>query len=132
MKNSLKRAAYDYGMVFVLLLLCAFFSLRTITDQYADGGDAGNKIGASLTSEKILIIVTDSADHQKFANALKDSAAAAGNEVLETISGQPTDARKALDRLIAADNAPTVIAGPQATMQWDILTRNSLLKNTPT
>ena len=35
MKHSPARFLSDYGMIFVLLLLCAFFSVVTYSEQYA-------------------------------------------------------------------------------------------------
>ena len=45
------RFLNDYGMVFVLLLLCAFFSLMTLKDQRAIGSGAGEEVSDKVISE---------------------------------------------------------------------------------
>jgi ribose transport system permease protein len=120
MKVKLKQIAFDYGMIFVLLLLCTYFSASTVQEQFADGPEAAKKIGKMLNGQKVLVVIRDSEEHSAFGKALKLAAEDAGNEVLAILPGEPSDARKGIEALIAAGKLPTVITGPQATMQWDI------------
>lgn len=125
MRHNLKQAAYDYGMIFVLLLLGIIFSFTTIKEQTPDDAAAGRKMGKTLKKEVVLIVTRDSEQHRTFAEALRASLSANGNEILNILQGEPRDVRKVL---VAMENdpgakRPTVIAGPHATMNWDLFNK---------
>ena len=74
------RLLADYGMVFVLALLCAFFSFATYTEQHPTGAEAGRELAASILSRsgksaRVLIAVPNQADAIAFADALQALAA---------------------------------------------------------
>src|SRR5260221_8036360 len=118
MKAAFKRLLSDYGMVFVLLLLCAFLSAMTLTEQNPTGEAAARQLATDLKqSSRVLIAVRPQADDAIFARQLEQTLAAAGAQVTVVI-GEPHDAREALQKLAAAGTPLDAIAGNQVTASW--------------
>jgi ribose transport system permease protein len=128
--NSLARLASrflsDYGMIVVLLVLCVVFSWLTWAEQYPGGANGGAGLALRVAREaapgsRVLVVTRASGEDRQFAAALAEGLEKAGLKVLETVSGEPADARMALDRLAASADRPDVIAGTSATGQWAVL-----------
>src|SRR5688572_18591537 len=101
MTEYFRRHLTDYGMILVLLLLCAFFSVRTMSDQTPNGADAGRKLAEEIAREagaqaRVMIAVRDQADDAAFADALSIALTMARLTVVEAVKGEPKDARAAL------------------------------------
>lgn len=110
MKTSLSKLLSDYGMVVVLLLLCAFFSAVTYTEQSASGPAAVGQIVAAVKSgEKVLLIGGATAGDKAQLSELQQRLRAAGADVLTTVSGEPRDARAALAKSAAAGEVNAVV-----------------------
>ena len=118
MKPALQRLLSDYGMVFVLLLLCAFFSAVTLTEQNPTGEAAARQLAAELNkSSRVLIAVRPQADDTLFARQLEQTLTAAGAQVT-VVTGEPHDAREALQKLATSHAPLDAIAGNQVTASW--------------
>ena len=52
MNKVLSRFVADYGMVFVLLLLCGYFSWATEAEQSPEGAAGGRQVAATVLKEK--------------------------------------------------------------------------------
>lgn len=122
MKPALQRLLSDYGMVFVLLLLCAFFSAVTLTEQTPTGESAARQLASDLIHSpgkggKVLIAVRSQSDDALFARSLEQALTAAGLQVT-VATGEPHDAREALQKLASANTPLDVIAGNQVTAAW--------------
>ena len=125
-----ERAAWvqslsDYGMVVVLLMLCAFFSAWTYTEQQparAAGGAAvaGEIIRATPAGARVLIVVRDRAEDEEFAVAAVEALTAAGREVVLAVRGEPADARRVLRRLADAGSAVQAVAATAETGAWAV------------
>ena len=124
MKSALQRVLADYGMIFVLLLLCAFFSAVTLTEQNPTGEAAARQLGAELAHTpgkggRVLIAVRQQSDDVIFARALeREELRAAGVQVAAVVTGEPHDAREALQKLASAGAPLDAIAGNQVTASW--------------
>ena len=46
-RSALTRLLSDYGMLLVLLLLCALFSVLTLADQHPAGEAAARQLGSA-------------------------------------------------------------------------------------
>lgn len=120
---NLSAMLRDYGMLFVLLLLCAFFSVVTYTEQSATG-EAGAKQLASAArdgfdaSPRVLIVVRAQADDASFADALELELKNAGATVLAVVKGEPKDAREALQKIGGAGEKIDAIACSPAAASW--------------
>jgi len=121
----MKRALSDYGMLGALLLLCAFFSWRTYDEQQPTGAAAGRQV-ASLVAKtaragaRVLIATRDNDEDREFADALTNALAAAGMVVVETVHGQPVDARRAMTRIVESGQSLDFIACNYATATWPV------------
>ncbi|NDA69336.1 MAG: ABC transporter permease, partial [Verrucomicrobia bacterium] len=49
--STFSRLLADYGMVFVLALLCAFFSFATYTEQHPTSADAARQLANSIATQ---------------------------------------------------------------------------------
>ena len=121
MKNS--RFLADYGMVFVLLLLCAFFSVVTNSEQSPTGETAAQQVGADIQAQlgktaRVLIAASDQPGDAAFAAKLERDLTAAGAQVLATVKGEPKDAREALLKIQTSGGKLDAIACTQVTGDW--------------
>ena len=120
--HSFSRFLAAYGMVFVLALLCAFFSFATYTEQHPTGADAARQLASSLLSQfgksaRVLIAVPNQPDADAFATALHTALTSAGATVIATVKGEPKDARAAL-QIAASAGKLDAIACTQASAGW--------------
>ncbi|TCO87200.1 ribose transport system permease protein [Chthoniobacter flavus] len=122
MKPALQRLLSDYGMIFVLLLLCVFFSTVTLTEQTPTGETAVHQVASDLVRApgkggQVLIAARSQAEDTVFARALEQELTAAGLQVTVAI-GEPRDAREVLQKLAATNKPLDAIAGNQVTAAW--------------
>jgi ribose transport system permease protein len=115
----------DYGMLLVLLLLCAFFGVATRAEQHPTGVQAARQLAAAIASDsgepsKTLIVVRDSAEDASFAAELRRQLEQRGVSVLGTVRGQPAEARRELTRLGTRGEHVGVIACNQVTAAWGV------------
>ena len=120
--TAVSRFLAAYGMVFVLALLCAFFSFATYTEQHPTGADAARQLASGILSQfgksaGVLIAVPNQSDAAEFAAALQAALTNAGATVVATVKGEPKDARAAL-QAAAASGKLDAIATTQASAGW--------------
>ena len=118
MKNSLSRFLADYGMILVLLLLCAFFSVVTYSEQSPTGEAAAEQVVAGIQEQfgktpRVLIAASDQPDDAAFAAKLERDFAAS-----VVVKGEPKDAREALQKIAASGGKLDAIACTQVTGAW--------------
>ena len=123
MKNSFSRFLADYGMIFVLLLLCAFFSVVTYSEQSPVGEAAAKQVLESISgqfgkSPRVLVVASDQPGDDAFAAKLGRDLAASGATVPAVVKGAPKDAREALQKINAAGGKLNAIACTQVTGAW--------------
>jgi ribose transport system permease protein len=123
MNRRLSHFLTEYGMIFVLLLLCAFFSVVTYSEQSPTGETAARQLASDLVRQpgkggRVLIVVRSQADDALFARALEQQLSAGGVRVAGVVSGEPKDAREALKKLAASGEKVDAIAGNQVTASW--------------
>jgi ribose transport system permease protein len=121
--NVLRRLLFEYGMVLVLLLLCAFFSVVTLSEQHPTGDAAAKQLTQEIVTRfgkdaRVLVAVRDQAEEIAFSHALEGRLAASGIYISAVVKGEPKDARAALQRLVTAGGKLDAIAGTQATAEW--------------
>jgi len=107
----MSRFATNYGMLGVLLLICVYYSVRTIEDQHPTGKPAakflaGQICASGVESAKVVIAIRRTEDESLFAETLKQLLEKNNIEVVDTVTGSPLDMRNALNQLI--DNGRTV------------------------
>jgi ribose transport system permease protein len=116
----------DYGMLFVLLALCAALSVATYGEQHPGGASGGEALAQNIIDQtppdaKVLVIVRPTEDDGAFAEALAAALHASGRDVLEVVRGEPADARRALQRWSGPGGRPEVIAATKEAGDWDVL-----------
>ena len=123
-RTLLSRVAYDYGMVAVLALLCVYYSWVTLSLQYPDGASGGRQLAAQIAAAKttgpVLIVVGDTPDDAVLADVLVERLHAAGHPETMVVKGQPSDARKELEKSSAAGIRWEFVACNQVTSGWPV------------
>ena len=121
MKNS--RFLADYGMIFVLVLLCAFFSVVTYSDQSPTGETAAKQVVSAIRQQFgnvpcVLIAAGNQPGDTAFASSVGRELTASGAQVVATVKGEPKDAREALVKINAAGGKLDAVACTQVTGAW--------------
>jgi len=119
------RFLADYGMLFVLLLLCAYYSWATYSEQHPAGAAGGQQLAAQVLAQfaapgSVLIVARDSAEDGAFAEAAAQRLRQGGWRVLDVVRGQPSDARVALEKIAAEGKHLDLIACNQAAAAWSV------------
>ena len=99
----------DYGTLLVLLLLCIGFSGVTLEEQSPTSANAAQHLAKRISDElssgsNVIVLTRQGGDGEGFAAALKESLTKAELNVVQTVVGQPADARKALVKYGATGN----------------------------
>lgn len=112
-------------MVLVLLLLCGFFSVMTIENQWPTGEVAAKQVAASIKEQfgntpRVLIAASNQPGDAEFVASLERSLAASDAQVLATVKGEAKDLREALVKITAEGGRIDAIARTQAAGTWYI------------
>ena len=113
----------DYGMIFVLLLLCLLFSLTTYNEQHPTGEAAAEQLANRVLDEfgrdvRVLVAARSHQEDTVFAERLQAALAAGGLDRVEVVTGEPRDVRRVLSRLATAGERLDLVACNQATATW--------------
>lgn len=128
MKSKLSRFATDYGMFFVLLALCAFFSVVTIAEQHPAGVEAARRLAEDLKNEfgdsaQVVTVASKSPEDVAFTEALTERLEKAGNTVIGTVNGGPPEVRAALNQIVKNGGQPDVLACTQSPAKWSLISQ---------
>lgn len=128
-KSSLwmRRFFADYGIIFVLLLLCGYYSLATLKEQSPQGLDAaGPMVKTALSqfgkSANFAIITTKGKDDMAFGQAVEKQMKAKGASKVVLFQGTPPSVKKDLIKYGEA-GAVDVIIGSQDSANWKYLSK---------
>jgi ribose transport system permease protein len=115
LNSRFKQLATNYGMLGVLLLLCVFFSLITISDQHPTGKDAAesifaNSFASAAKTATIVIALPATAEDSAFGITLSEKLKAAGFTSVYYLSGDPASIRTQLTTIADSIAAPMLIA----------------------
>jgi ribose transport system permease protein len=116
----------DYGMVFVLLLLCAYYSFATLGVQYAAGEAGGRAQAREILREvgpggKVVIVTGTGRDDGPFAEALARDLTEAGVTIVARVKGHPWEARQVLQQIAQGVEKPDAIAASHRAGRWSLL-----------
>ena len=109
----LRRFIREYGMVFILLLLVAYYSYATIERHYPTGADAARLVTERVAEQlegqaRILVAAHPGPDGEEFARKAAGQLRRAGFEIAGLVQGEPADLRRELGRI--ADDGTTLDA----------------------
>jgi ribose transport system permease protein len=110
MKTRISKLLADYGMVVVLLILCAFFSAVTYSEQSVAGDAAIQQLAATAKNgDQVLLIGADTASDIASINQLGEQLTSRQVTVVAAINGSPKDARNALEKLSSTGAITTIL-----------------------
>ena len=118
----LRSVLSDYGMLLVLLLLCAACGIATIADQQPiDSWTAdrlAGQIAAEFPGQNALVVGVDSDDEKAFVALVRAGLQRREVQVLDAVNGDAVAAGQALERAAAAKQKVAVVASSLAASQW--------------
>lgn len=125
------RCLNDYGMLVVLLLLCALFSALTIRDQQPNDAAAAQELARNITRSfgsgaRVMIATRDLAADKAFASTLGSELGQSSVTVVKQVAGEPKDARQALQDLAAQGKALDAIACDPSAASWLVFSNVSV------
>jgi len=112
----MNRFLSDYAMPLVLVLLCAFFSLSTITEQTPTGTSAARQLAGRIASDQRLLVAAAQRD-EEFFRALSSQLDEAG-VAYDAVIGSPRDAAVKLRELSDARQSLDAIALSRSASEW--------------
>jgi ribose transport system permease protein len=120
------RLVSNYGMLFVLVGVCLFFSSVTVAEQFPTGTAGGEVLAREIASQSpdganILVIARATQEDADFAAAVARGVAQSGRTVVASVRGEPPDARQELRRLAESGTRLDAVAATPATASWTIL-----------
>lgn len=120
--------ANDYGMVLVLLILIAAFSVLTLERQSSTGPDAGRVVArdivAAYGSPSVAVVVAGlKPPDEGFLREATNVLEAAGVTVAATVGGKPADARRTIERVLQEGHSIDAIAATGDAAKWSIYDR---------
>jgi ribose transport system permease protein len=126
----MQKFVSQYGVVFVLVLLCAYYSVATLNPQHPADAATGRKLASfiaqQLPTANVLIVVRDSDDDRAFAASIQQSLEDASMSPLGVVSGEPRDIVVELRRLGEAGTKLDVVVTHHASAQWAVLSETRL------
>ena len=127
MKKFLRSRFFsEYGMVFVLLGLIIYFAAGTWSVQYPENSSAAQSLARKIlgdgnTNQNVLIVTTTDKTVIPFEQTLRAALTAGGVTVLESVSGEPVDLGRALQKLGEQGTRVDVLATHHRVAEWDML-----------
>lgn len=117
--SLLSRLLSGYGMLGVLVLLAAFFSVATIQEQQPAGEAAARSLvrqleGASLEGTTVIIIGRGGEEDARFADTLARRLRERTGKAPLVVTGEPAEARAVLARAAEQGVTRCVVATTQA------------------
>jgi len=108
----------QYGMLFVLILLCVFFSLATLSEQHPEGEKAARILFGELSKDSdkktaVLIAAKNNQEDSRFANALENLLKKKIGVSAKIIKGDPSQFRKMLEET------------PEKERNWEVIATTS-------
>jgi ribose transport system permease protein len=116
---NFSKIVANYGMLGILILLCLFFSIMTMREQYPSGENAAKDILKPLlksasSNDNILIVARDNEDDSLFAYMLRSSLIARGYPSPTIISGDPSKIKSEMASFADSTNKFSHIATTQS------------------
>lgn len=119
LRSSLRRVFRDYGMLGVLVLLCVFFSIVTMSEQQPEGEAAADAVVTHIQNTcspctDVLLIGRNTSDDSLYIQSLQQQLTARGHQIAGTIMGDPATIRESLRQLSDSRETVGLIIAPQA------------------
>jgi ribose transport system permease protein len=115
----------DYGMLLVLALLCALFSVLTVKRQQPQGEEAAATIAREIDRQVspealVLAVATEQPASGETMEEVARLLQTRGFTRVQTVAGTPRDLRLALDRLLEDGERPRAFALSSDVVDWRV------------
>lgn len=118
----MKKFLLNNGSIVVLILLCVYYSVVTISRQHPVSPAAGEEVGLAILAEKkapsVLIVTRDTDQDRAFARAVRTTIDAGGGTVVDTVHGIAIDAGRVIRAAGEAGTKIDAIATHQPSSEW--------------
>jgi len=123
LRSFVAKCLSEYGMVVVLVLLCAYYAWATLERRAgvgtAGGDDCASQLLAKLPAAKYVVIIAGhDSDDAAFIQAAKTRLEKGGVASIDVVDGEPPIARKSLLEIIAGGKRPDAILSTAACGEW--------------
>jgi ribose transport system permease protein len=120
------RLLSEYGMVLVLLLLCAYYTIVTFANQFPVGAAGGEALAHEVARRtkpgaRVVVVAGEGQEEKRFAESLTSRLTNTGLEVVASAQGQPFNARAALQQIADQRGRLDAIAASQTAGRWSVL-----------
>ena len=128
----IKRFSREYGSVYVLLILCAYYTVATWSEQHPVTQSAARDVAEAIVNEhgesaRVLIIVRANPEQDlRFAEAASEALKARGATVVDVVAGDPRAARLAIEKVGASGQKLDAILTHHYAGQWGPLSSQQL------
>jgi len=124
-RQLLRTIVSEYTTVIALVLLCGLLSIITWGQQFPAGATGGKQVARIIaergkSGDRVLIVVRPTEEDAEFAEALEADLLTSGFRVVETVSGQPTDARRAITQAGRSEEQIQWIAASEGPAAWSL------------
>ncbi|MDR1518861.1 MAG: ABC transporter permease [Planctomycetota bacterium] len=121
----MRKILSDYGTIFVLIVLSAFLSWRTMSDQTPEGAEAGRQVAEKIAAmspraARALIAIRDNQVDAQFADAVRSVLEARGIAVAGVVRGSPVEVRRIAKAEAEQGRFIDAVASTSATRAWPI------------
>jgi len=121
-----RKLLSDYGMVLVLMVLCALFSILTLKEQIPEGSAAAVQLTEHIKNEFkksdiILAVGAVNKDSAPFAEKLGEELGKKGFSNTRVVVGVPRDLRLAMDDIRAKGGRLAAIATSGDVTKWRVI-----------
>jgi ribose transport system permease protein len=118
----------EYGMLVVLLVLCALFSVLTVQRQVPSGAAAAEQIAGQIgrdldPGDRVLVVASPAPESRDGAREIVSRLEARGFSQLHEVAGTPRDLRLFLEEAARAGELPRAIALSGEVVEWRVLER---------
>jgi ribose transport system permease protein len=122
----MQRFVSEYGMVFILLGLCAALSVATLDEQVGAGAPAGEKLGSDIVREsgaraRVVIVGGEGREDRPFVEEAARVVTAASGTVVARVQGSPRVVRLALEELAKKGVKVDAIVASARAGRWAVL-----------
>ncbi len=122
----MQRFFDDYGMIVVLALLCALFSILTLKERLPDGAEAAEQLVTQVRdncnpSDIVVVVGASKQETETIALAVGEELKRGGYQQVHVVVGTPRELRETLDRISSPGSriAAVVTGGEVAT--WRVI-----------
>ncbi len=116
----------DYGMLLVLVLLCAYYSYATWNEQYPTGEAAARQVSEATrracgAGARVIVAAQDNDEGREFVATVAPRLQADGSTVVATVVGQPPDLSAELQRSAGGPEGLDALVTTHDAARWRVV-----------